>query len=446
MKKLQFLLPVLMLAVAFASCSKSEKEVDEPKKSSEKSILSVVINGQTGLFTESDNTIIVTLPEGVDITSLAPEIEIPENATISPSLGIPQDFSQPVTYTVTAEDGTVTAFTIVVVLNNACLPKPVIAASSGSVCGGGSVELVISNASSFGAEITFSWYNAQSGLIMATNQPVLNVTAPDAYWVVAKNGDCSSLASDRITVAGMASGTKAEVFASSTVIPAGGSVILTATVIAEGASYTWYKDGVLVSTTVEPTFVVTASGTYHVVTSVGGCSSIASDPVSITLASQAQTKPSISQNIVGCGTVTLQVDNPSVEATYLWYKNGVSTSQTGVSYVANQAGSYSVEAAYSALVVVESDEVSIASLPTLEKPVITPSSPEICQGGSVTIMVSGSLPAGVTCRWFKNGELLVGTQTPSIVITEAGTYTVIVSNGECQSQASDSVEVTLCNG
>ena len=50
-------------------------------------------------------TITVNVPFGTDVTALTPEIEISAGASVSPASGEAQDFSQPVKYTVTAEDG-----------------------------------------------------------------------------------------------------------------------------------------------------------------------------------------------------------------------------------------------------------------------------------------------------------------------------------------------------
>lgn len=52
------------------------------------------------------HTVSIEIARGTDITSLIPNITISEDATISPSMDIAQDFSTPVVYTVTAEDGT----------------------------------------------------------------------------------------------------------------------------------------------------------------------------------------------------------------------------------------------------------------------------------------------------------------------------------------------------
>ncbi|WP_161622695.1 DUF5018 domain-containing protein [Cesiribacter andamanensis] len=56
----------------------------------------------------SGTTITATVPYDVDVTTLVPTIAVSERATIAPASGVARDFSQPVTYTVTAENGTTT--------------------------------------------------------------------------------------------------------------------------------------------------------------------------------------------------------------------------------------------------------------------------------------------------------------------------------------------------
>jgi hypothetical protein len=56
----------------------------------------------------------VTVPWGTNVTALAPAIAVSEGAVISPASGTPRDFTGPVTYTVTAADGTVLTWTVTV--------------------------------------------------------------------------------------------------------------------------------------------------------------------------------------------------------------------------------------------------------------------------------------------------------------------------------------------
>ncbi|MBS6195685.1 MAG: DUF5018 domain-containing protein [Clostridiales bacterium] len=64
----------------------------------------------------SDKKIEVTVPYGTDVKSLTPKIEISEKATCSPAPEKAADFTNPVTYTVTAEDGTTAAYIVTVII------------------------------------------------------------------------------------------------------------------------------------------------------------------------------------------------------------------------------------------------------------------------------------------------------------------------------------------
>ena len=69
----------------------------------------------TGIF--EDTVITAHVPSGTGITSLTPVIIISDGASVLPASGAVQDFSSPVTYTVTAEDGTSTSYITAVHIN-----------------------------------------------------------------------------------------------------------------------------------------------------------------------------------------------------------------------------------------------------------------------------------------------------------------------------------------
>ena len=56
------------------------------------------------VINQGTNTIEVFVKENADLTRIAPSLEVNENSTLSPESGTYQDFSDPVVYTVTAED------------------------------------------------------------------------------------------------------------------------------------------------------------------------------------------------------------------------------------------------------------------------------------------------------------------------------------------------------
>lgn len=86
----------------------------------EKSILSFCFDalGDDGIgdIDEITHKINFVLPAETDVTQLVPTIEVSEGATVDPASGVAQDFTNPVTYTVTAQNGTTAVYTVTVVV------------------------------------------------------------------------------------------------------------------------------------------------------------------------------------------------------------------------------------------------------------------------------------------------------------------------------------------
>ncbi|MXN91670.1 DUF4960 domain-containing protein [Flavobacterium sp. Sd200] len=69
-------------------------------------ITSFSINGTSGIIDNATGDIVLVLPPGANLSSLAPDITLPAGQTVSPSSGSAQNFSSgPVTYTVTNSEG-----------------------------------------------------------------------------------------------------------------------------------------------------------------------------------------------------------------------------------------------------------------------------------------------------------------------------------------------------
>lgn len=90
------------------------------KESSEKAILNFKFASPAveADITESAKTIVAMVPVGTDVTALVPIITISEKATINPGSGVPQNFTNPVAYTVVAEDGSQAVYTATVIFGN----------------------------------------------------------------------------------------------------------------------------------------------------------------------------------------------------------------------------------------------------------------------------------------------------------------------------------------
>ncbi|MCU0358853.1 MAG: PCMD domain-containing protein [Cyclobacteriaceae bacterium] len=105
-----------LTVIVFLCCAACVQE-DHFGKSQEKRILAFALEGQTGNTTinEATKTISVTVGANAPIAELkTTEIITSTFSTASPGVGIAQDFSVAVTYTVTAEDGSTADYSVIV--------------------------------------------------------------------------------------------------------------------------------------------------------------------------------------------------------------------------------------------------------------------------------------------------------------------------------------------
>jgi hypothetical protein len=73
------------------------------------------IGNRNGIINQNDNSVLIYLPVGTDVTELSPVIEYTDGAVISPASGSYVDFTSPVTYTLAYEGETFT-YTATVIL------------------------------------------------------------------------------------------------------------------------------------------------------------------------------------------------------------------------------------------------------------------------------------------------------------------------------------------
>ncbi|KGK28681.1 S-layer family protein, partial [Cellulophaga sp. E6(2014)] len=106
--------------------------VTAPALSSDKDITLFIINGE--VVNNPSSAFTITLPAGTDVTTLSPTI-VHEGNSISPASGVPQDFSSPVSYTVTAADGTTQVYSVTVTAPPLSSTKAITAFTIGGVNG-----------------------------------------------------------------------------------------------------------------------------------------------------------------------------------------------------------------------------------------------------------------------------------------------------------------------
>ena len=98
--------------------SRSLADIVEVILSSEKDILTFVLTQQSGnaVVNSSNHTVDIEVVAGTNVTALTPVITLSAGATIDPESGTPVDFTGPVVYTVTAEDGSTQDWAVTVTI------------------------------------------------------------------------------------------------------------------------------------------------------------------------------------------------------------------------------------------------------------------------------------------------------------------------------------------
>lgn len=90
--------------------------IERTAASKEKRILSFKYGGYAARIDEAESAIALSLPKGISVR-FAPEIKVSEFAAVSPASGEAQDFSKPVKYNVTAQNGSTKAYTVTVTVS-----------------------------------------------------------------------------------------------------------------------------------------------------------------------------------------------------------------------------------------------------------------------------------------------------------------------------------------
>ncbi len=93
--------------------------VSDIRKSSKAQILEFSLpEAQMGGFIIESQKLIGLVSGGMDLSDLTPVIKVSPHATISPDPSVPQNFNEPVVYTVTAHDGTQVQYTVKTITPN----------------------------------------------------------------------------------------------------------------------------------------------------------------------------------------------------------------------------------------------------------------------------------------------------------------------------------------
>ncbi len=340
-------------------------------------------------------------------------------------------------------------------------PAVGIGGPSGDVCGGGLIQFTATN---LGAGTVYTWYrNGQA--IATTNEPLFSIpnatTADNAeYTVSASQNGCAGGQSAATTLAIGQGGASVGIGGTSGQVCSGEDVTITATDLGAGTTYEWFRDGVLIQRTTEPSLQLGGatdelSGGYTVVAVKDGCTGTPSSVLSIDVSSTSQIPSNlIIDNPVLCegDTFIIRANEAIGNVTYRWFLDGTDFAVTNRPFTTVQGvtlantGSYSVEVTLEGCASVLSSAVDVTVIPAVTTS-LTADQTNFCSGETVMLNAQAN-ETGLSFDWLVDGVAFAATSDPFISVSgdnlvNGGTYTVRPRNSQCSNSVSNGIVLSV---
>ncbi|WP_127136035.1 gliding motility-associated C-terminal domain-containing protein [Flagellimonas oceanensis] len=325
------------------------------------------------------------------------------------------------------------------------------------ICGGGSVTLKPHNIPNSSTYI-YNWY--RSGTLLSEKSESITVSEPGMYYVELDYGDCSGSANTLSNTIEISTGTSSGLTingANNVEICPGETQLLEANISGQGYTYTWYKDGSIVSgpTVDASTYTVDGGtsgfeGSYEVEISGSGICVELSDPVSVTSSGSYEITLNNAENIVllPSQSKTLSVNTTATSPTFQWFKDGAAIADaTNNSLSINEVGEYYVE------VTENGGACTPAPMASAKTTVVSPDSFEFvvdyvttyssCESTDATLSlttinavsdngtktdVTGDLQNSFAYQWKLDGTDVIGENSKTITVSsqdDNGNYTLV---------------------
>ncbi len=326
------------------------------------------------------------------------------------------------------------------------------------VCGGGSVTLSPHNVPN-ADRYQYNWY--RSGTLLSEKSHELTVSTPGMYLVELDFGPiCSGFADtlswNTITIETGSSTGIALNGPDDVGLCDGDTHMLEANISGMGHTYTWYKDGTVVSgpTVDEHTFNINTSaagfeGSYEV--EVDGPSICKERSAAVTIRNLGNFSVSRENDanivLLPSQTKTLSVSSTAITPTYQWYKDGSAISgETNSSLEINETGAYFARVNETgggcSGALVDSESTTVVSPDSFEFVVEYVGAYTSCQNSDVTLNlttinavgssgaktdVTSDLESAFSYQWKHEGNTLAGETSKTITISDFlqnGSYTL----------------------
>lgn len=280
---------------------------------------------------------------------------------------------------------------------------------------------------------SYQWYKDNNAITGATSN---KFTAKEAgvYTADIIAGTCTVKASNSVTVTvnPLPTGT---ISPNPVTLCAGSSATLTAT---GGTSYQWYRNGTLLSGQTAATISVTQQGVYTAdIINSFGCKAKASNSSEVTVVTMPSgTITPATGTLCGGGTIQLSVSGGT---SYQWYQNGTAINNaTGPTYTAASGGTYTVDIIAGTCTTQASNSAVITQLS--QSATISPANATLCPGRNVPLTISG---ATGSIQWYRDNLKIDGATSSTYPANQQGTYSVMIINGSCSTQATNTAVVSM---
>ncbi|QXP52980.1 PKD domain-containing protein [Cellulophaga sp. HaHa_2_1] len=446
--------------------------------STEKEITSFIVNGVEGTKVGTDITI--ELPEGTDLTTLSPII-IHNGASISPESETSQDFTNPVIYTVTAQDQTIQTYTVNVTVPSAN-HAPTAIATSDVTSGAPSLDVQFTGDTSMdpdtGEVLTYAW-DFGDGSTATTANPSHSFTTAGTYTVtltVTDDGTPALNSTDTITIIVTDANQAPTAVATSDITSGEASLAVQFTGdtssdpdTADVLTYAWdFGDGTT-ATTANPSHTFTTAATYDVTLTVtdDGTPALSSTEVTITITVNApanQAPTAIATSDITSGEASLDVQftgdtssDPDAGdvLTYAWdFGDGSTATSANPAHTFTTAGTYDVTLTVTddGIPALSSSEVTLTitvTAPANQAPTAIATSDITSGEASLDVQFTGDTSSDpdagdvLTYAWDFGDGSTATSANPAHTFTTAGTYDVTLTVTDDGIPALSSSEVTL---
>ncbi|MDV3308584.1 MAG: FG-GAP-like repeat-containing protein [Cyclobacteriaceae bacterium] len=311
-----------------------------------------------------------------------------------------------------------------------------VASNNGPLCVGSPLYLQVNDVGA----TEYRWYGPAGYTATGRTPPPLTNFQPEnigRYYVDIVIGSCVATTVSTVVEA-IDIGSFQVTYPGNDVICQGDTKTLTVSPVLAGTTYQWYESGTgLLSGETNPTLTVSTSGNYYVRATYPGCSAVDTDPVRITVATSPTANFTMPSDAC-MGQLVLFTNTSSVASgvtpTYNWnFGDGNTSTQQNPTHTYLTSGSFNVtlQVSYSGLCANTSPTKTI-NVQTAPVPSITNPDGDytICSGESLVLEVTGS---------YNSYLWSTGETSPSITVTEGGTYTVEVTTTACTLNASRNV-------